>query len=109
MDVIVGTYVGMHNVASPVIELVLLDAGLIVVFIANGLSIAGIEPKAMNRVNTAFMSVMYFGQLAGTKAGNQVYEGCGEWVAAGNLCIGITVAQYLVVLFRAPNKRGWLG
>lgn len=76
--VAVCTYVGMHNVAGPVIEAVLLDEGLIVVFIANRLSIAATEPEATNRVNTAFMSVMHLAQLAGTKAGNQAFERYGR-------------------------------
>lgn len=93
MGGLVGRYVGTHHIAGPVPEALLLDAGLIVAFIAKKLSIGGIKPKAMQRVNTVFMTVMQLGQLAGTKAGNQVYEQHGGWIAAGNLCIGITVVE----------------
>lgn len=107
--VLLGTFLGTFTVAGPVIEAVLLDAGLIVTFIANRLSIEGIEPGAANRVNTAFMIVMHLGQLAGTKGGNQVYSAYGGWVPAGLWAMGITLASYLVVLLRGPNESGRIG
>lgn len=107
--VLLGTFLGTFTIAGPVIEAILLDAGLIVTFIANRLSIEGIEPGAANRVNTAFMIIMHLGQLAGTKGGNQIYSAYGGWVPAGLWAMGITVASYFVVLLRGPYESGWIG
>lgn len=109
IGVVVGTFVGLHNVAGPVVEAVLLDAGLVVIFVANRLAIEGIEEGANNRVNTAFMIVMHLGQLVGTKAGNQVYEEYGGWVPAGLWAMGITLGGYVMVAIRGPNAKGWFG
>lgn len=109
VGVVVGTFVGVHNVAGPVIEAVLLDAGLIVLFVAARINIEGIEPGSSNRVNTAFMTVMHLGQLVGTKAGNDIYELYGGWVPAGLWGVGITAVGYLVAAVRGPHEKGWVG
>ncbi|KAK5062723.1 hypothetical protein LTR84_004797 [Exophiala bonariae] len=109
VGVVVGTFVGVHNVAGPVIEAVLLDAGLMVLFVAARINIEGIEPGSSNRVNTAFMIVMHLGQLVGTKAANDVYELYGGWIPAGCWGIGITAAGYLITAARGPYEKGWLG
>jgi predicted MFS family arabinose efflux permease len=109
VGIVLGTFLGEQTVAGPAIEAVLLDAGLVVVFIANRLSIEGIEPGADNRVNTAFMLIMHLGQLAGTKGGNDVYAQYGGWVPAGLWAIGISIVGYVAVLVRGPNEKRWLG
>jgi predicted MFS family arabinose efflux permease len=109
VGVIIGAFTGRQTVAGPVIEAVLLDAGLIIVFIANRLSIEGVEPGSRNRVNTAFSLVMHLGQLAGTKGGNEVYERYGGWLITGIWSIGILAAGYVVVMLRGPYESGWIG
>jgi predicted MFS family arabinose efflux permease len=111
LGILLGTFLGTKHVAGPVIEAILLDAGLVVVFIANRLSIEGVAPGKANRVNTAFMVVMYLGQLAGTKAGNDIYEFNGGWIPAGLWAVGISVAGYVVILARGPNvqRATWVG
>lgn len=109
VGVIIGAFTGRHTVAGPVVEAVLLDAGLIIVFIANRLSIEVVEPGSRNRVNTAFMLIMHLGQLAGTKGGNEVFERYGGWVVTGIWSIGILAAGYVVVILRGPNESGWFG
>ena len=106
---VTGAYSGTHTVAGPIIQAVLLDAGLMIVQISNRMSIHGIEPKARNRVNTAFVVVMYVGMLIGAKAGNVIYQEHGGWIASGSLSIGILVFSFVFILARGPYERGWIG
>ncbi len=109
VGIVVGTYTGTHNVAGPIIEALFLDAGLMIVQIANRMAIHGVEPQGRNRVNTAFVSVMYLGQLTGTKAGNEVYEEYGGWVASGSLSVAIILFAYVIIAVRGPYEPGWIG
>jgi predicted MFS family arabinose efflux permease len=109
VGIVVGTYTGTHNVAGPVIQALMLDAGLIIVQIANRMSIHGVEPQGRNRVNTAFVSVMYLGQLTGTKAGNEVYEKYGGWIASGSLSVAVIAFSYVLMALRGPHEHGWIG
>ena len=109
IGIVVGTYTGTHNVAGPVIQALMLDAGLIIVQIANRMSIHAVEPQGRNRVNTAFVSVMYLGQLTGTKAGNEVYEKYGGWIASGSLSVAIIAFSYVIIALRGPHEQGWIG
>ena len=109
VGVVIGTFVGTHSVAGPVIEALFLDAGLMILQISSRISFHDCEPGAMNRVNTAFVSCLYLGMLAGTKAGNDVYEKYGGWVPSGGLSIGILSLGFVVILARGPHEKGWLG
>ena len=106
---IVGTFSGTHTVAGPILQAVFLDAGLMIVQISNRMSLHGVEPKARNRVNTAFVVVMYIGMLVGAKAGNVIYQDHGGWIASGSLSIGVLVFSFVFILARGPNEQGWIG
>ena len=77
--------------------------------ISSRVAIHGVEPKQRNRVNTAFVSMLYVGMLAGAKAGNEVYEKNGGWVASGCLSIGVIVIGLLAIVARGPHEKGWVG
>jgi predicted MFS family arabinose efflux permease len=109
VGIVVGTYIGTHNVAGPIIQALLLDAGLMIVQISNRMAIHEVEPQGRNRVNTAFVSVMYLGQLTGTKAGNDLYEKHGGWIASGSLSVGVIAISYFIISLRGPYERGWIG
>jgi predicted MFS family arabinose efflux permease len=109
VGIVVGTYTGTHNVAGPIIQALMLDAGLIIVQIANRMAIHAVEPQGRNRVNTAFVSVMYLGQLTGTKAGNEVYEKHGGWIASGSLSVAVIAFSYVIIALRGPYEKGWIG
>jgi len=106
---VVGTYTGTRTVVGPIIQALMLDAGLIIVQIANRVAIHPVEPLGRNRVNTAFVSILYVGQLTGTKAGNEVYEKYGGWVASGSLSVAVLVFSYVVIALRGPHEQGWIG
>lgn len=80
---VVGTFVGTHNVAGPVIQAVCMDLGAGAANIANRARCYSIRPDARNRVNTAYMLAAFFGQLTGTAVGNRLYAQ-GGWVASGS-------------------------
>lgn len=109
VGIVIGTFVGVHNVAGPILQALLLDAGLMIVQIANRVSIAPIAPEARNRVNTAFVSILYLGSFAGTKSGNEIYEKHGGWLASGGLSIAVIAFSYAIILLRGPNEPGWIG
>ena len=109
VGIIVGTFVGKHSLAGPVIQALLLDAGLMILQVSNRVAIHGVEPQRRNRVNTAFVLMLMLGSLAGTKAGNQVYEDCGGWVANGGLSIGVIAFSFVIITLRGPHESRWLG
>lgn len=107
--IVLGTFIGRHNIAGPVLQALLLDAGLMIEQIANRMSLHPVAPDMRNRVNTAFVSMLYLGQLVGTKASNQVYQQYGGWLASGGLNIAVIALCYVVVAARGPNATGWFG
>jgi len=109
IGIVIGTYAGKVTVVAPILQAFLQDAGLMVTQIANRMAIYPVEPLGRNRVNTAFVLIMYIGQLAGTKAGNDVYEQYGGWVAAGSLNVAVMVFSYVLAAFRGPHESGWIG
>ncbi|RKU48874.1 hypothetical protein DL546_008274 [Coniochaeta pulveracea] len=105
---VVGTFVGTHNVAGPVIQAVCMDLGAGAANIANRARCYSIRPDARNRVNTAYMLAAFFGQLTGTAVGNRLYAQ-GGWVASGSCSIGFLGACIVVCLARGPRETGWIG
>jgi predicted MFS family arabinose efflux permease len=81
--VIVGTFTGSVHVAGPVIQAITIDLGSQFTQIGNRAAIYGIQPKARNRVNTAYMVAAFSGQLTGTAVGNRLYAQ-GGWVYSGS-------------------------
>ncbi len=108
IGVIIGTYVGTHSVAGPVIEAFTLDAGLQITQIANRQAIYAVAPKGRNRVNTAFMLMTFLGQLTGTSAGNKLYNE-GGWVVSGSMSVGIVAFTFILCALRGPWEEGWFG
>jgi predicted MFS family arabinose efflux permease len=106
--VAIGTYTGTFTVAGPIIQAFLVDLGLQTTQIANRSSIYVIEPKARNRVNTAFMVCVFCGQLMGTAVGNRLFAK-GGWVASGSASLGFVVLGAVVCLLRGPREKGWVG
>lgn len=106
--VIIGTYTGSFTVAGPVIQAFAIDLGLQTSQIANRSAIYTIEPKARNRVNTAYMVSVFCGQLMGTAVGNRLYAE-GGWIASGSASIGFVAVALLVCFTRGPWNPGWIG
>ncbi|KAK5454975.1 hypothetical protein LTS15_005695 [Exophiala xenobiotica] len=109
MGVILGTFLGTHTIAGPIIQATLLDVGLIILQISNRVALHPVEPQMRNRVNTAFVSVLNLGMLIGTKAGAVVYNRYGGWIPTGAVSIGVLVAGFFVIAGRGPNEPGWVG
>lgn len=81
--VLVGTWTGKTNVAGPIVQAILGDTGIQTSQIANRAAIYLIDPKARNRVNTAYMVSAFCGQLTGTAVGNRLYA-AGGWTWSGS-------------------------
>lgn len=108
LGVLIGTYTGSFSVAGPVIQAFAIDLGLQTSQIANRSNIYAIEPKARNRVNTAYMVCVFCGQLMGTAAGNHLYAH-GGWIRSGSASVGFLCAALCVCFARGPWAKGWLG
>jgi len=108
IGVIIGTYTGRHTIAGPIIQAFVIDFGLQTTQIANRSAIYAIEPKARNRVNTAYMVSTFCGQLVGTAVGNSLYAR-GGWVASGSCSVGFVCVALMLCFVRAPWETRWVG
>jgi predicted MFS family arabinose efflux permease len=106
--VIIGTYTGNFTVAGPIIQAFTIDLGLQTSQIANRSSIYTIEPKARNRVNTAYMVAVFSGQLMGTVVGNKLYAR-GGWTSSGSASVGFLGGALCICFARAPWETHWVG
>lgn len=75
---IIGTSIGTFTLAGPILQAMGSDVGIQTAQIANRSAIFNINPKARNRVNTAYMAFVFAGQLTGTAVGNRLYA-AGGW------------------------------
>lgn len=78
MGTVVGFSVSNVSLAGPILQAMGSDAGIQTAQIANRSAIFNINPKARNRVNTAYMAAVFAGQLTGTAVGNRLYA-AGGW------------------------------
>ena len=106
--IIIGTYTGTFTLAGPIIQAFTLDFGIQTSQTANRSAIYAVEPKARNRVNTAFMVSVFIGQIVGTIVGNALYAR-GGWHSSGSASVGFTVAALGFCFARAPWEKGWVG
>jgi len=105
---IIGTFLGKHSVAGPILQAAFGDIGLQTSQIGNRTGIYAVEPLKRNRVNTAYMLGVFFGQLMGTGAGNAVYAR-GGWVCSGGVNIGFVGVALGMCFVRGPREEGWFG
>lgn len=106
--IVIGTYTGTFTVAGPIIQAFMIDLGLQTSQIANRTAIYAIEPKARNRVNTAYMVSVFCGQLVGTSVGNSLYAR-GGWVRSGSASVGFIGAALVFCFAKGPHEKGWVG
>ncbi len=108
VGIIIGTYTGTFTVAGPIIQAFLIDLGLQTSQIANRTAIYAIEPKARNRINTAYMVCTFGGQLTGTSVGNKLYAG-GGWIRSGSASVGFIGLALVFCFAKGPGEKGWVG
>ena len=107
--VLLGTFIGLHSIIGPILEATFLDIGLVILQISNRVALHPVEPQMRNSVNTAFVSVLYLGQLAGTKAGSVAYNEWGGWIPTGVLSVSVLAFGFIVIGLRGPHELGWVG
>lgn len=122
--VTIGTAIGTFSVVGPVLQAVAIDIGIQTSQVANRASIFSINPKARNRVNTAYMASTFAGQLTGTAVGNRLYAaggwrwsgGCSSksslfWLPLGtsNLVFSRICLRFDHICVGARPTRDWLG
>ena len=111
IGIVLGTFLGagrVGSIAGPIIQATLLDIGLVVLQISNRVALHPLEPEMRNRVNTAFVSVLYLGNLAGTKLGAVVYHN-GGWIPTGGVSIAVVVFGFIIIGLRGPYESRWVG
>ncbi len=104
----IGTFTGTFTIAGPIIQAFMIDIGMQTSQIANRTAIYAIEPKARNRVNTAYMVSVFIGQIVGTSVGNTLYAQ-GGWHKSGSASIGFIGAALCFCFAKGPWEKGWVG
>lgn len=105
---VIGTFISTFTIAGPIIQAIGIDIGVQTAQVANRAAIFNINPKARNRVNTAYMACAFLGQLTGTAVGNRLYAQ-GGWRHSGGCSIGFVCAGMIFALARGPRETGWVG
>ncbi|KAM6539536.1 hypothetical protein FALCPG4_001332 [Fusarium falciforme] len=105
---LVGTFISKSTVAGPIIQAIGIDIGMQTAQVANRAAIFNINPRARNRVNTAYMALAFVGQLTGTAVGNKLYAD-GGWKRSGACSIAFVGASIIISLARGPRETGWIG
>ncbi|KAI0007424.1 MFS general substrate transporter [Xylariaceae sp. FL0662B] len=108
VGIVISTFVGSFTVAGPILQAVLGDSGANFAHTANRSNIYTLDPRARNRVNTAYMVFSFAGQITGTAVGNRLYAQ-GGWVWSGSCNIAFIGVAIIVGLVRGPRETGWIG
>lgn len=95
----ISTFTGNSTIAGPVIQAIAVDVGIQMAQTANRTAIYTIDPKARNRLNTAYMVMAFCGQLSGTAIGNRLYHE-GGWTWSGGICSACTLP--MLISFFSP-------
>lgn len=106
--IIIGTFTGTFTVAGPIIQAIMMDTGTNFAQTANRSNVYDLDPKARNRVNTAYMVFVFAGQLTGTAVGNRLYA-AGGWVWSGGCNIAFIGTALIIAFARGPREKGWMG
>jgi predicted MFS family arabinose efflux permease len=80
----VSAGIAPFSIAGPIVQAFSLDMGQQMAQVANRTAIFGIDPKARNRINTAYMLASFCGQMTGTAVANRVYALGGWRLSAGS-------------------------
>ncbi|RYP77147.1 hypothetical protein DL770_007112 [Monosporascus sp. CRB-9-2] len=108
IGIVIGTFTGTSTVAGPIIQAVMMDTGANFAHTANRSNVYNLDPKARNRINTAYMVFAFAGQLTGTAVGNRLYAE-GGWRWSGICNIAFLGAALFVAAIRGPRETGWIG
>lgn len=104
---LVGTFVGLHSVAGPVIQAFLVDLGIQASQVSNRTAIYKLDASARNRINSIYMLGVFIGQVVGTSTGAPLYHRHG-WLGSGGAGVGFAGLGLLVLAVRTPWA-GWIG
>jgi hypothetical protein len=107
IGVIIGTFTGTFSIAGPIIQAICIDIGHQMGAIVNRTAIFTINPKARNRLNTAYMACAFAGQLTGSAVGNRLYAQ-GGWRYSG-YCSSKFFHSMNKVVIVALIRFSWLG
>lgn len=105
---LVGTFAGLHSVAGPVIQALLVDLGIQTSQVSNRTAIYKLEASARNRVNSVYMLGVFFGQVVGTSTGAPLYNRHG-WIGSASAGIGFAGLGLLAFAVRSPRENKWIG
>lgn len=62
VGIVVGTFIGKFTLAGPIVQAITMDTGANFAHTANRSNVYNLDPKARNRVNTAYMVFCFAGQ-----------------------------------------------
>ncbi|KAI6086789.1 MFS general substrate transporter [Hypoxylon rubiginosum] len=108
VGIVISTFIGSFTVAGPIIHAIMMDSGANFSHTANRSNVYNLDPKARNRINTAYMVFAFAGQITGTAVGNRLYAQ-GGWVWSGSSNIAFIGVAIIVGIARGPRETGWIG
>ena len=108
IGITISTFISDITVAGPIIEAIAIDTGTQTSQTANRVAAFDIDPKAMNRINSAFVVCGFLGQFSGTAIGNKLYAD-GGWKRSGGFTMALVGFSLIVLSLRGPNEKGWIG
>ncbi|KAI4863506.1 MFS general substrate transporter [Hypoxylon rubiginosum] len=108
IGIVISTFIGEFSVAGPIIHAIMMDSGTNFSHTANRSNVYNLDPRARNRVNTAYMVFAFAGQIMGTAVGNRLYAQ-GGWVWSGSSNIAFIGVAIIVGIARGPRETGWIG
>lgn len=103
VGVTISTFTGTFTVTGPIVQALLNDVSMQAANVCLRVNIYGIDPKARNRLNTAYMLASFCGQLTGTAVGNRLYA-LGGWTYSGR-CSSKSGSLRFLLLYIGPLRR----
>ncbi|KAF6799458.1 membrane protein [Colletotrichum sojae] len=106
--VAVGTFVGPISLGGLIVHALAIDFGVDSTSVAYRTAIYSAVPKGRNRVNAAYTTCSFIGQMIGTKVGNSLYAS-GGWLRVGIASISFLVGSLVILFARGPREVRWFG
>lgn len=88
-----------------IIAILLIDAGMQSIHLANQTSVVALDASAINRINTVYMTIYFLGGSAGTFVSGLSWQHYG-WTGVVGVGIAFTVASLVVNCFKSQRHKG---
>ena len=98
-------FLGNDSYLWMIIAILLIDAGMQSIHLANQTSVVALDASAINRINTVYMTIYFLGGSAGTFVSGLSWQHYG-WTGVVGVGIAFTVASLVVNCFKSQRHKG---